>query len=161
MYDVNSTDTHERTATNPTPVSNVVAHITTKIVISEGTCQQNVPCVTEITQQTTKAASIIIILSSKKTIHIETLTPPERSIPIPTSAYNHTTTPHSLPLQQQQQQQQQRRYADVASNHAQLAEEPITTLKAFLEDFEGLFAQLIQQNGMIVNMLTMILNKPH
>ena len=74
---------------------------------------------------------------------------------------NHTTTPHSLPQQQQQQQQQQRRYADVASNHAQLAEEPITTLKAFLEDFKGLFAQLIQQNSMILNMLTMILNKPH
>ena len=87
--------------------------------------------VAEISWQTIKAESIIIILSSKKTIHIETLTPPERSIPIPTSAYNHTTTPHSLP----QQQQQQRRYADVASNHAQLAEEPITTLKAFLEDY--------------------------
>ena len=88
-----------------------------------------------------------------KTIHTDP--PPGSLIPIPTSAYNHTTTPYSLPLEQK------RSYADLASNRAQLAEEPITTLKAFLEDFEGLFAQLIQQNGMIVNMLTMILNKPH
>jgi len=134
------------------PVSNVVAHITAKIVISEGTRHQNVPCVVEIIRQTTKAASIIIILSSKETIHIEP--PPESSITIHTSAYNHTSSPHSLP-------QQQRRYADVASNHAQLAKVPITTLKAFLEDFKGLFAQLIQQNSMILNILTTILNKPH
>jgi hypothetical protein len=49
----------------------------------------------------------------------------------------------------------------VASNRAQLAEEPIFTLKAFLEDFKGLFAQLIHQNSLILNMLTTILYKPH
>jgi hypothetical protein len=82
-------------------------------------------------------------------------TPPESLIPIPISPFNHTTTPHSLPQQQQQS------YADVASNRAQLAEEPITTLKAFLEDFKGLFVQLIHQNNLILNMLTTVLNKPH
>ena len=83
-------------------------------------------------------------------------TPPqESSIPIPTFAYNHITTHHTIP------QQQQRSYADVASNYAQLAEEPITTLKAFSEDFKGLFAQLIYRNSLILNMLTTILNKPH
>jgi len=69
-YDVNNTDTHERTATNPTRVSNAVAHMTAKIAISEGTRQRNVPCVAGITRQTTKAASIITILS-KETIHTE------------------------------------------------------------------------------------------
>jgi len=133
-------------------VSNWVVHITAKIVISEGTRQQNVPCVAEITRQITKALSIILI-SSKETIHTEP--PPESSIPIPTSAYNHTTTPHSLPLQQQCS------YTDVVSNRAKLAEEPTTTLKAFLEEFKGLFAQLIQQSSLILNMLTTILNKPH
>jgi len=81
--------------------------------------------------------------------------PPESSIQIPTSAYNHTPPPHSLPPQQQCS------YADVVSNCAQLAEEPINTLKAILEDFKGLFAQLLQQNSLILNMLTTILNKPH
>ena len=81
----------------------------------------------------------------------------ESSIPIPNSAYIHTTTPHNL----SQQQQQQRSYADVASNRAQLAEEPITTLKAYLEDFKGLFAQLIHQNSLILSRLTTVLNKPH
>jgi hypothetical protein len=74
-------------------------------------------------------------------------------IPTPISAFNHTTTPHSLP------QQEQRSYADVASNRVQLAEEPIPTLKAFLEHFKGLFVQLIHQNSLILNMLTTILNK--
>jgi hypothetical protein len=81
-------------------------------------------------------------------------TPPESSIPIPNSAYNHITIPHSLP-------QQQRSYADVDSNRARIAEEPITTLKAFLEDFKGLFAQLFHQNSLILNMLTTVLNKFH
>jgi len=82
-------------------------------------------------------------------------TPLESLIPTPTSAYKHTTTHNSLPHQQQSS------YADVASNRAQLAEEPITTLKAFLEDFKGLFVQLLHQNSLILNMLTTILNKPH
>jgi len=137
--------THKRTARNPTRVSNVAAH-TTKTAISEGTRQQNVPCVAGITQRTTRAASIITILSKNK---IHTIPPKESSIPIPTFAYNHITTPHGLP-----------QHADVASNRAQLAEEPITTFKAFLENFKGLFAQLIHRNTFIINMIT-ILNKPH
>jgi hypothetical protein len=48
----------------------------------------------------------------------------------------------------------------VASNRAPL-EEPITTLKAFLENFQGLFAQLIHQNSLILNMLTTLLYNPH
>jgi len=78
----------------------------------------------------------------------------------PTPAFRHTTTPYSPP-QHPQQQQQQRSYADVASNRAQPVEEPMATPKAFLEDFKGLFAQLLQQNSMIINMLTTFLNKPH
>jgi hypothetical protein len=31
----------------------------------------------------------------------------------------------------------------------------------FLEDFKGLFAQLLQQNNLILNILTTFLNKPH
>jgi len=73
----NSTDTHERTATNPTSVSNVVAHITAKIAIREGTRQRNVTCVAEITGQTTKATSIFTILS-KETIHTEDNPPPRK-----------------------------------------------------------------------------------
>jgi hypothetical protein len=84
-------------------------------------------------------------------------TPPESLTTIPISPFNHVATPHSLP----QQQQQQSSYADVASNRPQLAEEPIITLRAFLEDFKGLIAQLIRQNSLILNMLTTILNKSH
>jgi hypothetical protein len=48
----------------------VEAHITAEIAISEGTRQRNVSCVAGITRKTTKAASIIAILS-KETIHTE------------------------------------------------------------------------------------------
>ena len=77
---------------------------------------------------------------------------------IPAPAFRHTTTPYSPP---QHPKQQQRSYADVASNRAQLVEEPMASLKAFLEDLKGLFAQLLQQNSMIINMLTTFTNKPH
>ena len=77
---------------------------------------------------------------------------------IPAPTLGHTTTPYSPP---QHPQQQQRSYADVASNRAQPVEEPMTILKAFLEDLKGLFAQLLQQNSMIINMLTTFLSKPH
>ena len=80
---------------------------------------------------------------------------------IPAPTLGHTTTPYSPPQHPQQQQQQQRSYADVASNRAQPVEEPMATLKAFLEDLKGLFAQLLQQNSMIINMLTTFLSKPH
>ena len=69
---------------------NVVSHIIAKIVLSEGTHQQNAPCVGEITQQTTKAVSIIIILS-KETTHTETHQKARYKYPLP-----HTTTPHLL-----------------------------------------------------------------
>ena len=86
-------------------------------------------------------------------------TPTESLMTIPAPTLCHTTTPYSPP--QHPQQQQQRSYADVASNRAQPVEEPMATLKAFLEDLKGLFAQLLQQNSMIINMLTTFLSKPH
>jgi hypothetical protein len=132
-------------------VSNVAAHITAKIAQSEGTRQRNAPCVAGITRQIIKAASSTTTLSTETT-HTEP--PPDSSVPISIPAHNHTPTPHSLP------QQQQCSYADVASNRAP-SEEPITTLKAFLEDFKGLFAQLIHQNSLILNMLTTLLNNSH
>jgi hypothetical protein len=49
----------------------------------------------------------------------------------------------------------------MTSNRAQLAEEPTTMLKTFLDEFKGLFAQLVHQNSMILSMLSMLLNKYH
>jgi len=68
---------------------------------------------------------------------------------------NGCTTPfHNTP-------QQQRSYADVTKNHEHQVEDTATTLKNFLEEFKGLFTQLLQQNSMILNMLTTLINKPH
>jgi hypothetical protein len=41
------------------------------------------------------------------------------------------------------------------------AEEPIVALKSFLEEFRGLFAQLIHQNSMILNILSTLLTNRH
>ena len=89
--------------------------------------------------------------------------PPFSSSALPTPTYSQTAPPYNPQQQQQQhqqpQQQQQRSYADVISNRAQLAEEPTTTLKTFVDEFKGLFAQLVQQNSMILSMLSTLLNK--
>jgi magnesium-transporting ATPase (P-type) len=84
---------------------------------------------------------------------------------LPTPTCSQTAHPYNPPQQQQQhqqpQQQQQRSYSDVTSNSAQFAEESTTTLKTFLDDFKGLFAQLVHQNSMILKMLSTLLNKYH
>jgi hypothetical protein len=57
--------------------------------------------------------------------------------------------------------QQQSSYADVTKNHEHPVEGTAITLKNFFEEFKGLFTQLLQQNSMILNMLTTLINKSH
>jgi len=111
-----------------------------------------VPCAEETTQLTTKAANTTTTLSKETT---PTEPPPVNSNPLPTDNYVPTKTQPNPPLQQ-------RSYAEVVRNDTQQAEEPLTTIKVFLEDFKGLFAQLLHQNSLILNMLSTILNnKPN
>jgi hypothetical protein len=81
-------------------------------------------------------------------------TPQIRTSPILTTTSVPTTTLHNLP-------KQQRIYAEVTNNHAHQDNDLTSALNTFLEDFKGLFAQLLQQNILILNMLTTLLNKPH
>jgi hypothetical protein len=87
--------------------------------------------------------------------------PPFSSSELPTPTYSQSAPPYNPQQhhQHQQPEQQQRSYADVTSNRAQLTEEPTTTLKTFLDEFKGLFAQLVQQNSMILSMFSTLLNK--
>ena len=87
--------------------------------------------------------------------------PPMRASPIPPNIQTYTITHHNNPQQQQQQQQQQRSYADLTKNHEHQFEDAATKLKNFLEEFKGLFTQLLHQNSMILNMLTTLINKTH
>jgi hypothetical protein len=81
-------------------------------------------------------------------------TPPTSSSPLPAATLVHTTTPNNPP-------NQQRSYAEVVNNQVQQEQDSTSTLKTFLEDFKRLFAQLLQQNSLILNMLTTLLNKHH
>jgi nicotinate-nucleotide pyrophosphorylase len=55
--------------------------------------------------------------------------------------------------------QQSRIYAEATkSNTHQIEDTPITLTK-FIEEFKGLFNQLLQQNRTILNMLTKLINK--
>lgn len=56
-------------------------------------------------------------------------------------------------------QQQQRNYADVTRNNKNQVEDTAITLTKFLDEFKSLFNQLLQQNSMVLNMLTMLMNK--
>ena len=73
-------------------------------------------------------------------------TPPVNSNPLPMDTYVPTKTQPSLPLQQ-------RSYAEVVRNDTQHAEEPLTAIKVLLEDFKGLFAQLLHQNSLILTLI--------
>ena len=79
-------------------------------------------------------------------------TPPA---PTPTDTYVPNITQPNLP-------QQQRSYAEAVRNDTQQAQEPLTAVKVFLEDSKGLFAQLLHQNSLILNTLSVIINnKPN
>jgi len=56
------------------------------------------------------------------------------------------------------QQRTQRSYADVLDSNKPTTEENTSILKTFLDEFRGLISQLIQQNGIIIHMLTTIIN---
>lgn len=75
-------------------------------------------------------------------------TPPQQPSQIPLPA---TTFPPST-------QQQSRSYANVASSLTKPAEEHSPSLQAFLEEFKTLMTQLLHQNGMIISMLTTLIN---
>jgi PAX-interacting protein 1 len=55
--------------------------------------------------------------------------------------------------------QQSRSYTEVARNNTHQFEDTATTLTKCIEEFKGLFNQLLQQNSMILSMLTKLINK--
>jgi len=54
---------------------------------------------------------------------------------------------------------QQRRYKDVTKRNTNRFEDTVTTLTKFLYEFKGLFNQLLRQNSIILNMLTLLISK--
>jgi hypothetical protein len=54
--------------------------------------------------------------------------------------------------------QRQRRYV-VTKSHTNQVQDSATTLTKLLDEFKGLFNQLLQQNSMIMNIITMLINK--
>jgi len=55
--------------------------------------------------------------------------------------------------------QQQRSYADVIKSNTNWVEDTAITLTKLLDEIKGLFNQLFEQNRMILNMLTRLINK--
>jgi hypothetical protein len=54
---------------------------------------------------------------------------------------------------------QQKSYADIARMNNKQDEELTGTITKILNEFKGLFNQLLQQNSMVLNMLTILINK--
>jgi PAX-interacting protein 1 len=83
---------------------------------------------------------------------------PNNSVKVTSDAPSpHTPTPPN-PLQQQQHH---RSYAEVTGNRSPPPDEPLASIKTFLEGFKSLFAQLLNQNSMILSMLSTLINKTH
>jgi len=76
----------------------------------------------------------------------------QRTPPINTKIYRNN-------VQHSANSQQQRRYADVTKSNTNQVEDTANILTKFLDEFQGLFNQLLQQNGMIFNMLTLLIDK--
>jgi hypothetical protein len=57
------------------------------------------------------------------------------------------------------EQQRQRSYSQVVSNNYCLHQGNDLTLNKFLEEFKTMFTQLVQQNNMILQMLSTVINK--
>jgi len=54
---------------------------------------------------------------------------------------------------------QPRSYADVTRSSTNQVKDTATILAKLIDEFKGLFNQLLQHNSMILNMLTMLINK--
>jgi hypothetical protein len=85
----------------------------------------------------------------------------------PTRNYNNINTNVAIPFHGNQTPahfQQKASYANVVSGNTN--QEPhlknnSTTINTFLEEFKAMFQQLVQQNSMILNMLTTLISKIH
>ena len=69
----------------------------------------------------------------------------------------YSTAPQLVP--NPTQQQRHRSYSQVVGNNFSLHPSNDLTLNTFLEDFKAMFAQLVQQNNMILQMLSTVINK--
>ena len=77
----------------------------------------------------------------------------------PTSQHDHHPTPSPTNPPQPQHLQQQRSYASVVSNVPKTADDQNTALQSLLNELKTLFTQLLNQNTMILSMLTTLINK--
>jgi hypothetical protein len=62
-------------------------------------------------------------------------------------------------IQHSPNSQQKRSYIDITKSNTNQVEGIAITLTKFLDEFKGLFNQMLQQNSMILNMLTKSINK--
>jgi hypothetical protein len=76
----------------------------------------------------------------------------QRTHPKHTNTNDNTIQPSDKP-------QQSRRYAEMTRSTTHQTEDTAISLTKFIEEFKELFSQLIQQNSMILNMLTKLINK--
>jgi hypothetical protein len=76
----------------------------------------------------------------------------QRTPPVNTNVYRNNKQ-HSV------NSQQQRSYTDVTKSNTNQVEDTAIILTKFLDQFKGLFKQPLQQNNMVLNMFTMLINK--
>jgi len=137
----------------------VEGHITAPPAVRAEIHQRNVFCVGAVTQPITKDASTTISLY-KETTSIELPQHKPHLYPLPD-----TTNPQHPTLTQDPKltphPPQRRSYAEVTRNPEYQNSGVNATLNNFLTEFKGLFTQLLNQNSMILSMLTTLINKTH
>lgn len=76
---------------------------------------------------------------------------PVKTTPVNTNSYMQHIQPTTF--------SQQRSYADATRSNTNQADDTAFILTKFLDEFKSLINQLVQQNSMVLNMLTMLVNK--
>ena len=79
----------------------------------------------------------------------------------PPIRYDQPSTSNDQPSTSNTDPPQRRSYAEVTKNPDYQNPDVDTTLTKFLAEFKGLFTQLLNQNSMILSMLTTLINKTH
>ena len=87
-------------------------------------------------------------------------TPPTQTPFIPPTRYDQPSTSNTDP-RSNTDPPQRRSYAEVTRNPEYQNSDVNATLNNFLTEFKGLFTQLLNQNSMILSMLTTLINKTH
>jgi len=148
VWDANNMATQNRTVTNHSYALNMFGLITVNIAKSKETPAKCALCGGNHSANYKRYEHYHNLIKGKNIFWNNT----QHTPPINTNIYRNN-------VQHSANSQKQRSYADVTKSNTNQFEDTAITLTKFLDEFQGLFNQLLQQNSMILKLLKLLINK--